>query len=267
MNSLFTVVSLVIALSTNPAPVSPQEISQESLPENHLAFTLDRVNGGFEGKSEYLEGFRLSMDFTQGIPDAGLDMGMLMTSVHNQGVTGTLTYPNGATTAVEYAIVRHRNTDDIYMKTTLGYFIWERAVVEDDAVTFVIDFWYTPPARDADLAALALAAQLLADSVNWHKNDDRRCEDDVENERWSLFCALRFASLETMGEYNHHNAAMNTVRFVIDELVPNHGFEHQLMDYNNAQSTTHEDVLNLLNIATERIKREREARSRSRERR
>ena len=59
-----------------------------------------------------------------------------------------------------------------------------------------------------------------------------------------------------MGEYNHHNTAMQTVRFVIDDIIPNHGFDHTLMDYNNAIYTTHKDILKILSIAEERIKQE-----------
>jgi len=146
------------------------------------------------------------------------------------------------------------------MKTRLGFFLWESAIIRNDELTFVIDFWYTPPARPTDLAALELTGRLLADSANWHQHDDRRCEDDIERNQWSLFCALKYASIEKMGEYNHHNAAMNTVRFVIDDVVRDHGFAHTLMDYNNAQSTSHADVLLVLDVAKERIKQEMEDR-------
>jgi hypothetical protein len=59
-----------------------------------------------------------------------------------------------------------------------------------------------------------------------------------------------------MGEYNHHNTAMQALRFAIDELVPEHGFEHTLMDYNNSPSTTHTDILKVIDTAKERIKEE-----------
>ena len=118
---------------------------------------------------------------------------------------------------------------------------------------FVINWWYCPPARKVDLETLEMTEQLLADSTNWHKNDDRKCENDIESNQWSLFCALKYASREKMGEYNHHNTAMQTVRFVIDDIIPNHGFEHTLMDYNNSPSTEHEDILRILEIAKKRI--------------
>jgi hypothetical protein len=261
MKSYSLIACLLVPLWSNVRQVPAQGISQDTLPENHLAFTLHRVNGRFEGANEYLEGFTLSIDVPQEILDSGLHVVSLMEAVRHQDVTGTLTYPAGATTKIEYEIVHYRTTEEIYMKTTLGYFLWESAIVQDDEVSFVIDFWYTPPVRQADMATLELTEQLLADSVHWQKEDDRRCEDDSESNRWSLFCALKYASIQMMGEYNHHNTAMNTVRFVIDDLVPDHGFEHQLMDFNNAPSTTHGGVLHVLEIAKERIKQEMEERS------
>ena len=65
-----------------------------------------------------------------------------MSLVRDQEITGTLTYPNGKTTQILYEVVRHRETEDMYMKTTLGYFLWENATVQDDKLFFVINWWY-----------------------------------------------------------------------------------------------------------------------------
>lgn len=185
-----------------------------------------------------------------------LDIKTLISLAKNKEITGTLTYPNGRKTQIRYEVVRHIGTEDIYMKTTLGYFLWEMLNIKDDNVIFAIYWWYCPPARKVDLETLEMTTQLLADSANWHKNDDRICDDDIENNQWSLFCALKHASIQKMGEYNHHNAVMQTVRFVIDDLIPDHGFAHTLMDHNNASSKKHEDILRILEIAKERIKKE-----------
>jgi hypothetical protein len=119
-----------------------------------------------------------------------------------------------------------------------------------------IYWWYCPPATEADLEILEMAATLLADSSHWHQADDRKCEGDIESSQWSLFCALKHASLEETGEYNHHNTALQTVRFVIDEILPDHGFAHTLMDYNNAPATMHRDILRVLELAKTRIRQE-----------
>ena len=142
------------------------------------------------------------------------------------------------------------------MKTSLGYFLWEYVSVADNKVRMAIYWWYRPPATPADVAALETAARLLANPDEWHQQDDRDCNDDGETGRWSLFCVLKHASIETMGEYNHHNTAMQTVRFVIDELIPDHGFAHTLMDFNNAATTSHADIQHAIELARERIEAE-----------
>jgi len=194
------------------------------------------------------------------LPKSSLDDGVnkekLFAIVRNQRIMGTLTYPNGKVTEIEYEVVDHRGFEDIYMKTTLGYFLWEMLEIGDNELSFAIYWWYCPPVRKVDLEALEMAEQLLADSANWHKTDDRRCEDDIANNKWSLFCAIKYASIQKMGEYNHHNTAMQALRLTIDEFMPNHGFEHTLMDFNNLPETTHHDILTVIDMAKKRIRDE-----------
>jgi hypothetical protein len=232
-----------------------QARSRDTLPENHFRFTLHRIHGRFQGgaNDEFLRGFTVSMILPHRIPDSALSLPTLMQAVRRGEVTGFVTYPTGTTTRIVYEIAPQRGAETIYMKTSLGYFLWESTVVRNDTISFVIDWWYTPPVRTIDVEVVAMAESLLADSTHWHKRDDRLCTDDRTNDRWSLFCALQYASMETTGEYNHHSAVMNTVRLIIFELVPQPLYEHPLMDYNNAESTTHHDILRLLAVAKQRL--------------
>ena len=56
-----------------------------------------------------------------------------------------------------------------------------------------------------------------------------------------------------MGAYNHRNTAIQTARFVIDELHPNHEFDHTLMDFNNAPTTSYGDIIQVLKEVRKRI--------------
>jgi hypothetical protein len=67
---------------------------------------------------------------------------------------------------------------------------------------------------------------------------------------------LKSSAVEIAGEYNHHGTAIQAARFVIDALVPDHGFAHTLMDYNNASSTNHRDIMHVLDMARLRIENE-----------
>lgn len=226
---------------------------QDALPDNYLVFSLDILDNRFEGTSEHLGGFIISMQVPKEFIKNSFDYTELLTLVRNHEINGKLTYPNGKTTRIQYEVVKHRETEDIYMKTTLGYFLWEHVNIQDNKLFFAIYWWYCPPVREVDLEVIKMTKKLLTDSINWHKDDDRKCENDIESNKWSLFCALKYASIKKTGEYNHHNTAMQTVRFVIDDLIPNHGFEHTLKDYNNSSSTTHEDIMNVIDLAKKRI--------------
>ena len=229
---------------------------QDTLPDNYLPFSFDILEDRLEGESEYLEGFTFSMDLPSDFLKNTFDKEELFTIVRSKEITGILTYPDNKKTEIKYEVVNHRGVEDIYMKTTLGYFLLEMLDIRDNKLSFAINWWYCPPATKVDLEILNLADSLLSDSTNWHQSDDRNCEEDEENNLWSLFCALKYASIEKMKEYNHHNTAMQTVRFVIDDLIPEHRFEHTLKDFNNSSKTNHRDIMNVIDLAKKRIQKE-----------
>jgi hypothetical protein len=96
----------------------------------------------------------------------------------------------------------------------------------------------------------------LKDSTNWHQNDDRNCNTDKLDKIYSLFCAIKTASIEKMGEYNHRGTVIQSTRFVIDDLYPNHGYAHTLMDFNNDSSTKFEDIIKVLSNVNDRIEKD-----------
>ena len=251
MSQMIFLAALLVA-----CPVQAQSTSQDELPDDYVPFTLHQLDDKLEGASEFLEGFKISMDVPHELLGNRLSIEGIFSLVRSRNITGTLTYPNGKTTKIEYEIVRHRGTEDIYMKSSLGYFLWDYMSIQDGNLNFAIYWWYCPPATEVDLEIIEMVEKLLADPSHWHKNDDRKCEDDAESNQWSLFCALKHSSLEKTGEYNHRNTAIQTVRSIIDEIIPNHEFEHTLMDYNNAPSTKHADILHVLELSKKRIKQE-----------
>ena len=72
----------------------------------------------------------------------------------------------------------------------------------------------------------------------------------------SLFCAIKIASIEKYGEYNHRGAVIQKTRFLIDELYPSHEYAHTLMDFNNDTTTRFENITNLLTTVKDRIETE-----------
>ena len=228
-------------------------LENDTLPDNHLVISMNIMDDRLEGSSEFLQGFTFTMQVPGEFQNSAFDYPKLLTLIRNNTIVGTLIYPTGKVTEIQYEVVNHRGKDDIYMKTTLGYFLWECADIKDNHVLFVINWWYYPPVREVDLKVIEMTRKLLADSSSWHKEDDRKCDDDIKDSTWSLFCALKHSSINLMKEYNHHNTAMQTVRFVIDEIKADHGYAHTLMDYNNDSATSHKDILQVLNLAEKRL--------------
>jgi hypothetical protein len=110
------------------------------------------------------------------------------------------------------------------------------------------------PVDGQDLAILLRATELLTDPAAWNRADDRLCEDDEAAERRSLFCALQSATTSVLGSYHHRRAALQEVRFAVEEATAGRQFEHRLMDLNNLPETTLEDVRSVLRVATERVR-------------
>ncbi len=91
-----------------------------------------------------------------------------------------------------------------------------------------------------DLLILDRAAQLLSAPDRWNRNDTRECPPEAK--KLSLFCALRAASIEVLGKYDHRRAALQEVRKTINETNVGRKFDHPLMRFNNLPNMTIERV-------------------------
>jgi hypothetical protein len=108
------------------------------------------------------------------------------------------------------------------------------------------------PVVQSDLLILKRADALLADASKWNRHDTRVCKP--ADATWSLFCALHKASLEVAGEYEHRRAAMQEVRFVVEDVADKTKLGgHRLMGFNNLSTTTFADIKKVLRIARERV--------------
>lgn len=106
----------------------------------------------------------------------------------------------------------------------------------------------------SDLKIIEQADSILSDSLNWSKQDDRVCDDDIAVGTYSLFCALYKASLDVAGEYAHRRPAMQIVRLTLEKYENGRVKEHRLMDWNNHPETTFEEVKKVLEESKETVK-------------
>ena len=109
------------------------------------------------------------------------------------------------------------------------------------------------PVTVEDLRILEKADAFLKDESAWNRKDDRQCDDDKASGRWSLSCALDVACIEVLGQYDHTRAALQEVRFVVEEVTAGRQFEGRLMGFNNLPDTRFEDVKRVLRLARERV--------------
>ena len=107
------------------------------------------------------------------------------------------------------------------------------------------------PVTKDDLLILKRADEILSDKTKWNRKDDRTCKP--EDKVWSLFCALQKASIEVLGKYDHRRAALQEVRFAIEDVTKGRDFEHRMMDYNNLPTTQFKDIKKVLKMATKKV--------------
>jgi hypothetical protein len=110
-----------------------------------------------------------------------------------------------------------------------------------------------PPVTTDDIKIVERAKSILSSTAVWNRQDNRKCPAGATT--YSLYCALEKASGEISGHFAHREAAMQEVRFVVDDIARNRNYEHRLMDYNNDPTTTLADIQNVLDRAEANIKK------------
>tara|TARA_B100000315_G_C14495209_1_gene549593 strand:- start:52 stop:477 length:426 start_codon:yes stop_codon:yes gene_type:complete len=105
------------------------------------------------------------------------------------------------------------------------------------------------PVSNEDLQILQRAREILSDESKWNSDDDRVCNED--DTKWSLFCALKKATIETLGEYDHRRVALMEVRWIIHKLMEDEDFKHRLMDFNNTRGF--DDIIKVLDESIQKV--------------
>jgi CubicO group peptidase (beta-lactamase class C family) len=103
-----------------------------------------------------------------------------------------------------------------------------------------------PPVTKMDLQIIKRAREILDSPAKWNRADNRECP--AEAKTVSLYCALQRATVEVTGKAEHRGAALQEVRFVIDEIAADRKYEHRLMNYNNDPATTFDDIQEVFRI-------------------
>jgi len=142
-------------------------------------------------------------------------------------------------------------TEKLMIKTNNGWYPVTNLEFRGDKMKMSFDWSFRARAKPIDLQVLKRADQLLSDKESWNKQDDRICDEDFVNEKWSLYCVLKQAYLDKTGDFNHRAPALNIVRQNIFILNPNRKYSHQLMEFNNEQNFL--DIKELLSICIRKM--------------
>ncbi len=236
--------------------ITQTTFGQDAICETCVEYTLELTEGKLLGSSLQFEGYDISMNLPPDFSKDSLSINYLFTIIGNNEIRGDFIFPNDKTTEIKYSLVSYNDTTTIFMKTSNGWYPWDRHRIVNNKLTFSYDYWYCPSATKIDLEILDLSTDYLKDSTTWHQKDDRNCDTDKLNNIWSLFCSIKIASIEKTGEYNHRGTVIQTTRNVIDELYPNHEYAHTLMDFNNDSLTRIDDIKRILTIVKDRIEKE-----------
>jgi hypothetical protein len=102
-----------------------------------------------------------------------------------------------------------------------------------------------PPVTENDLHVIARTREILDSADKWNHSDTSNCAADATT--FSLFCALQKASTEVTGSFDNRGAAVQEVRFSIDDFVGNSKhYNSRLTDFNNDSATTFENIQDVL---------------------
>lgn len=173
---------------------------------------------------------------------------------------GLLTIQNTTNLDVQFVITYRAGFPQIMFKPRtsprVGWYTFDNLNFKDNSISFDIDLDPDVPVLEEDLKILGQVRKLLPDSLHWNRNDDRKCQDDNENGKYSFFCALQTASTITVGEYNHRNAVMQIMRQLIEKRYPEKKWVHRFKDFNNMPQTTFNDIITIIDEAEKIIRKD-----------
>ena len=221
---------IVIHLSVFISAAISQSKAELYLANNILNGTCD---------DPYFTGFMIELDSAYGSIDSSILFGQLPR-------LGTINFKHKAVIPTEFTRTDRAGYPQIMFRFRSEWLAFDELKVNENRISFTVDRDPVVPFTRDDLKIIQLAKDMLSEQKYWHKQDDRICEDDLANKTYSLFCALKIASLAVEQKYNHRNAVLQKLRHLIKEKDPNKVWNHRLMDFNNQEETSYEDVVSIL---------------------
>lgn len=141
------------------------------------------------------------------------------------------------------------------VSSMMGWYTFDDLVINEKTMTFTLDSDPVVPPEQHDLDIILETKKLLSDASKWQRIDDRICVEDKKEGKYSIFCALKIASENVMGEYNHRSSSMQLMRHMIQLEYQDVKFAHRFRDFNNLPETSYEDIRRILDYAEALIRK------------
>lgn len=202
-----------------------------------LVLEKNKIVGQTE--NPYFTGFEIELDTIY----TSLDSASLFSQLPR---VGKINFKNRIQIPTEFTLTERSGYPQIMFRFKNDYLTFDHMQIERTSLIFTINEDPEVPVTNDDLKIIQITQELLSEELYWHKNDDRNCEDDLSNKSYSLYCALRIASLEVENRYNHRNAALQKLRHLIELKYPNRKWNHRMMDFNNMEETDYQDIIEIL---------------------
>ena len=195
-----------------------------------------------KGKCEnkYFTGFEIELDSTYTKIDS-------ITLFDQLPRIGSINFKNKFDLPTEFTLTERAGFKQIMFRFKNTYLTFDNLQMESQFISFTVNNDPQVPVTEEDLKIIQVAKKLLSEEKYWNKEDDRKCDDDLANKSYSLYCALRLSSLEIENRYNHRNAVLQKLRHLIETKHPDKKWRHRLMDFNNMEETKYDDIINILN--------------------
>jgi hypothetical protein len=236
MKALLVLVSLSLFISPDFALASKQ-----------LSCKLDLTDGQWAGPCGKFNGKNLSINIREG---ARVTSGRWRSDVEATEVwVGTMM--NDGQTATRSIEIEHYQTEVVFARTTFGWVQVSDWSQSEDRIEFEIHMDVPVAPSKLDLLIVRRAGEILADEEAWNRKDNRKCPKGAA--KWSIYCAMRRASVDVTGGSHHRRPALQEVRKIIQERSKSRRYRHPLMDYNNDKRTRIEDVHSVFTEAGETI--------------
>jgi len=129
------------------------------------------------------------------------------------------------------------------MRSDARWFLVSGFALANETLQFQLDTSIEVPPNELDREIVRHAAALLSSESVWNRADTRVCA--ATDTKWSIYCAMKQATIEVTGAFHHRRPALQMVRQIVHKRTATKNYNHRLMDYNNDPSTRLEDLRTL----------------------